>query len=149
MSDVVRIPEMREPLIPLSILELDLPAPTNGWAAGLAELGIEVRLDDLGRACVARGDARRLFEERRAEQAEAEQRQRKAAEASDRWHQEHYVTPNGVHWTQIPSGMTAGQYLAMTDPDRQRGKRRTPLEDALANDGMTFYSLHEPAEGAS
>jgi hypothetical protein len=63
-DNFLRVPS-GEP-VPLSVLELDLPAPTIGWAAGLAERGIEVVLDDLGRLAVSRANARRLFEEKRA-----------------------------------------------------------------------------------
>jgi hypothetical protein len=52
-------------LVPLSVLELDLPAPGDGWAAHLAHRGVEIVLDDIGRAAVARSDARMLFAERR------------------------------------------------------------------------------------
>ena len=51
MNDYLKVP--RDEPVPLSVLELDLPAPTIGWAAGLAEKGIGTVLDDLGRLCVA------------------------------------------------------------------------------------------------
>jgi hypothetical protein len=35
--------------IPLSHLELDLPAPAGGWAAYLADRGISITIDDIGR----------------------------------------------------------------------------------------------------
>jgi hypothetical protein len=52
MSDHLKVPA-GEP-VPLSHLELDLPAPTIGWAAGLAERGISVQVDDVGRLSVSR-----------------------------------------------------------------------------------------------
>jgi len=61
-SDFVRVPEM---LIPLSVLLLDLEPSTAGWAADLAVKGIAIHLDDLGRASIARSEARRLIAEKR------------------------------------------------------------------------------------
>jgi hypothetical protein len=49
------------PVIPLSVLALDLDVPVEGWATFLTGRGIEILTDDLGRASVARGDARQLF----------------------------------------------------------------------------------------
>jgi hypothetical protein len=144
--DVMKIPET---LIPLSHVELDLPAPTIGWAAGMAEKGIEVVLDDLGRLNIRRRDAKRLFDEHRQAQERAQAKQREVVQASDRWHQEHYVKPSGIHWTEIPVGMTTGEYLAVHDPDRQRPRRRSVLEDSLAGGGIVFHSLEEQAEGES
>jgi hypothetical protein len=49
-------------LIPLSVLELDLEPPSvGGWRPYLADRGVAVVEDDLGRASVARSDARRWF----------------------------------------------------------------------------------------
>ena len=42
-------------LVPLSVLQLDLPAPATGWNAFLAERHIPVRLDDLGRDSIYSG----------------------------------------------------------------------------------------------
>ena len=70
-------------------------------------------------------------------------------EASDKWHQDHYVKPRGVRWYDIPAGMTAAEYMAMNDPEKHAAKRRTPLEDAFDSNGaLVFYSLHE-SEGES
>jgi hypothetical protein len=63
--------------VPLSVLELDLPAPAEGWHVYLAGRGVEVTLDDIGRAAISRADARQVFDERR--EAEARRRE-KAAE---------------------------------------------------------------------
>ena len=57
-------------LVPLSVLALDLSAPSvGGWPAYLAGRGIEVVADDLGRDSITRADARRLFTERREAEA--------------------------------------------------------------------------------
>jgi hypothetical protein len=67
-------------LIPLSVLQLDLDPPSvGGWAAYLADRGIAIVLDDIGRAAVSRQDAKMLIAERR----EAEARQPEAAARRD------------------------------------------------------------------
>ena len=66
MNDFVKVPA-GEP-IPLSILELDLPAPPIGWAAGLAEHGISIVFDDIGRRAISRADAKQLFDAQRQDQ---------------------------------------------------------------------------------
>ena len=50
-------------LIPLSVLQLDLAEPGEGWHVYLANRGIEIVAYDLGRQSVTRGDAKLLFEE--------------------------------------------------------------------------------------
>jgi hypothetical protein len=45
-------------LVPLSLLELDLAAPVEGWNLHLADRNIEIVEDDIGRAAVSRPDVR-------------------------------------------------------------------------------------------
>jgi hypothetical protein len=66
MEDSMSTQGPREELIPLSHLALDLEEPLDGWGPVLAARGIELVEDDLGRAAIARADARRLIEQRRA-----------------------------------------------------------------------------------
>jgi hypothetical protein len=110
----------------------DLPAPTIGWAAGLAERGISVVLDDMGRLPVSRDDARRLFtekrqaEERAREMAEANERQ--AIEADRQWRAGLHL---GVPWYEVPPGVLP--VVAMTQAAKAEQPRRcTLLEDAFA-----------------
>ena len=94
----------RDEPVPLSVLELDLPAPTIGWAAGLAEKGIGTALDDLSRLCVARVDARRLFDEHR----EAEVRRREVMARIEREAEEkdrEFRDSCGVAYAQITCRM--------------------------------------------
>jgi hypothetical protein len=51
------------------VLELDLLAPGEGWAAYLDSCSIPVVKDDLGRLATSRADARRLFAEGREVEA--------------------------------------------------------------------------------
>jgi hypothetical protein len=148
-SDAAAEPQAAEP-VPLSVLALDLVDVPSGWTVWLAERGIAVVFDDIGRPSVAREDARKLLEQQRqAEIRRQDHAHRQEAAAVEKDRAFRASLPKGIHWSDIPPGMTMGEYLAANDPDRQRGRRRTPLQDALSNDGMTFYSLHEPAEEAS
>jgi hypothetical protein len=49
-SDVIVPPEQP---VPLSVLELDLPTPVEGWTFLLAARGVEITLDDIGRMSIA------------------------------------------------------------------------------------------------
>jgi hypothetical protein len=145
MSDFLKVPP-GEP-IPLSVLELDLPAPTIGWSAGLAEKGIGTVLDDLGRLCVARADARRLFDlHREHEQRKREvlRRQELAAVEADR--QRRSQIWGGVRADSLPVGVSAGDAMAAAAHDGQP-KRTTPLEEAFAGESMTYHAW--PSEDES
>ena len=97
-------------LVPLSVLELDLPAPGEGWAAYLADRDISITIDDIGRASVARSDARRLFDEKRESEARAREHaavvERQAIEADQRLRASLGV---GLPAAAIPHGMTYGR----------------------------------------
>jgi hypothetical protein len=139
MSDFVKVPA-GEP-VPLSILELDLPAPTIGWAAGLAEKGVDIVTDDLGRLCVSRSDAKRLFDEKREHEAQAREvmaRNEAAAIAADR--QRRAALPKGLPWFEVPMGLTPAEAMVAGDPDRDKRPGRTSvLEDALSGSGTTMH----------
>ena len=63
---------MDEPLVPLSVLSLDLDQPAGAdWPTYLRGRGIEVTFDDIGRPAVSREVARRLLTERRESEARA------------------------------------------------------------------------------
>jgi hypothetical protein len=132
---------MGEPLIPLSYLELDCPAPATGWAAELDRRGIETVVDDIGRVCVDRSDARDLLAEHAADQvrkarhrAEVEQQ---AIECDRRFRA---ALPRGVPAAAVPDGMSAGLLLMASDPMDQGRRRETVLQHALAHpDGALIY----------
>jgi hypothetical protein len=48
--------------------------------------------------------------------------------------------PTGLHWTDIPAGVSAAQLWAQSEKDSQP-RRRSVLEDALSNEGTILYSL--------
>jgi hypothetical protein len=135
--------------IPLSILELDLPAPPIGWAAGLAEKGVEVVLDDLGRLCVSRVDARRLLQEKRAAEQKAREmaseNERQAVEADQQWRAS---MPRGVPWHRIDPGVLPVQQMTAAARDAQ--PRRVPTQNEWlfgAAETMVYNEL--PAEDES
>jgi hypothetical protein len=135
---------MTEPFIPLSVLGLDIDEPGNGWAAGLADRRISVVLDDLGRACIARADARRLFEGKRA----AEQKAREITARNDAKLEGHRAVFRGLPADQIPAGMTAAEALMAGDPDL-RPRRKSAAASFLDGDSMVMHPIHEPAEAES
>jgi hypothetical protein len=144
MSDFVKVPA-GEP-IPLSILELDLPAPTIGWAAGLAEKGIGTVLDDLGRLCVSRANARRLFEEKRAAEEHAREvraRNERAAVEADRVRRA--SMPKGLAWHEVPIGLTPAEAMVAGDPDRDK-RRKNPVAAMFDGDSMVVHSIHDDGD---
>jgi hypothetical protein len=130
-------------MIPLSVLGLDLPAPAEGWSVWLASQGVSVVFDDVGRRCVARSDARALFEQQRLgeiRRQDAAHRQEAAAIAADRaWRA---TLPRGVSWLDVPPGVLP--VVAMTEQAKaEMPRRRSLLEDAFAGQGTTMY-VDEP-----
>ena len=72
-------------LIPLSHLSLDLSEPVVvGWEQLLAERGVEIVLDDIGRPSVPRHVLGELLAERREREARLEDQRRRDAERADR-----------------------------------------------------------------
>ena len=148
MNDYLKVP--RDEPVPLSVLELDLPAPTIGWAAGLAEKGIGTVLDDLGRLCVARVDARRLFDEHR----EAEVRRREVMARIERQAEEKDGEFRAQLWPGIPAdlmppGAAPAAVMLQLDKDSQP-RRQSVLQEALSNSGeLTYHSLAPIPEDAA
>jgi hypothetical protein len=137
----VTVPAVPSEVVPLSELQLDLDESSTGWASHLADRGIEIVLDDLGRTSIARADARKLFDERReneVRQREVAARREQTAIAADRqWRAQ---LPRGLHWTELPDGVP--RVVAMTAADRAaQPKRLSPLQDALSGESMTFHRL--------
>ena len=130
-------------LIPLSQLALDVDPPSVGWDAYLTGRGIPIVLDHIGRSAVSSADAGQLLIERREDEArrrEVAARQEQAAIERDRVFRA--ALPTGLHWTDIPVGASAAEVWAQQEKDA-KPKRRTPLEDALAGDGMIYRPLRD------
>jgi hypothetical protein len=149
VDEYAKIPTLREPLIALSILSLELPEPTNGWLHYLTGRGVEVLIDDLGRRAISRADARQLFDEHRAGEVRRREvmgRSERQAQAKDREFRSRLW--QGVPADMIPDGMTAAQYMMAGDPDLVP-RRKSAVAEFLDGDEMVLHPIYEPAEGAS
>jgi hypothetical protein len=132
--DAVDHPAVPTEPVPLSVLELDLPAPTTGWLIELDRRNIEIVLDDLGRTSIARADAKMLLDEQR----ENERRQREAAEARDRaaveadkaWRSQ---LSRGVSWLDMPPGVAPAAAMLAVDEDSRVSVREQLLQQELAH----------------
>jgi hypothetical protein len=137
-------------LIPLSVLALDLPElSAGGWDAYLTGRGIEVATDRIGRSAISSADARQLILEKQEGEAHArEVAARQEREAVERDRAFRAALPTGLHWTDIPAGVSAAQLWAQSEKD-SRPRRRSVLEDALSNEGTILYSLPPTPDEAS
>jgi len=104
---------MNDELIPLSVLELDLPA-RDGWSLELT--GVTVVVDDVGRRSVSRDDARRLIAEHRAWIAREEERLRRHREETER----RAVEREREFRAQLHPGLPASMFAPGEDPIRCR-----------------------------
>ena len=133
--------------IPLSVLQLDIEQPGDGWTVFLAGRGIEVLTDDIGRPSIARDDAKQLhFERREAEARRAEflARADEAAIEFDRARRAELFA--GIPADLMPPGVAPAAVMLQTAKDAQP-KRRTLLQEALTNSQtLTFHSLAEQQE---
>ena len=118
--------------------------PRDAVDALAARLNGEVMLDDIGRRCVSRKVARRLF----ADRAAAEVRWREAQERQDAGYAAREaanpVWP-GIPADQIPDGVAPA--LAMLTAAKDAGPRRqSVLEHALANEGgvIEYIPVEQP-----
>jgi hypothetical protein len=49
--------------------------------------------------------------------------------------------PPGIPLDAVPAGVSPGEWLMRSDPERQQGRRRSVLEDALAHAGTVIHPL--------
>ena len=100
MDNIVKIPPTLRELIPLSILALDLPG--RDFVAELRSRGVEITVDDLGRAAVSRSVARQLIQEHNEAQTQAAERAKAAAAELDRQSEEmRRAIPRGIEWWKL------------------------------------------------
>jgi hypothetical protein len=131
---------MPEQVVPLSELSRDLPEPAAGWAAEMAARGVEVVLDDLGRAAISRRAARLLFTEHLAQEELAARKRAEIEQRAVEAHQQFLASlPAGIPAGMVPVGVTAGQLMMLADPERQGSRRESVVEHALANEGTAVY----------
>jgi hypothetical protein len=135
-------------LIPLSVLALDLPEPpASGWDVYLTGRGIEVVTDDIGRPAISRADAKQLIDEKQQGEAHArEVAARQEREAVERDRAFRAALPTGLHWTDIPVGVSAAELWAAAEKDA-RPRRRSVLEDALSNEGTILHIIGPTPDG--
>jgi antitoxin component of MazEF toxin-antitoxin module len=131
-------------LVPLAELVVEgfgwgnpyLTTPRDVVDALAHQLGDDVVIDDLGRRCVTRETARRLFtereaQERRVRQVQADNEARAAEQAAAN-------VPRGIPASQIPDGVAPAAAMLQAARDAQP-RRQSVLEAALANDGSYTY----------
>jgi hypothetical protein len=109
------------------------------------QLGDQVILDDIGRRCVTRSTAGRMFTER----AEAERRQREVQDRNEA--QRHAmatanVPRRGVPADRIPPDVLPVSAMLQAARDNEP-RRRSVLEEALDNGPLTYHSLTAQEEG--
>ena len=136
-------------LIPLSVLELRLAGAGSGWAAYLADRGISITIDDIGRAAVARSDARQLL----TEQREVEARGREKAAELERQAIEADQLRRAQLGVGVPAaalnGMSYAEAVQSMELDAVPYRRRTSVvEDLLSNDrsSLTFHPIQHDEE---
>lgn len=136
-------------LIPLSHLELDLPAPVTGWLVELDRRHMTVITDDIGRACITHADARQLFAEHLEAQAHANRVRAEADREAVRRDREFRAQLNpGIRWHDMPGGGHLLPVAALTAAAREaEPHRETVLDHALSGEqGIWFHPLPTEAE---
>jgi hypothetical protein len=150
-DDYLKVPA-GEP-IPLSVLALDLDggAPIGGWTVWLAERGVSITFDDIGRPAISRADAKQLLDAQRQDEIRRQdQAARLEAAAVEADRQRRAALPKGIPWYDAV-GLTAAEAMIATDPDRDKRPRRTSvLEDALSGSGTTMHIPEpQPVDGSA
>ena len=132
--------------VPLSILKLDLD-PGEEWATFLGRRAIAIIPDSLGRDSIGHDAARRLLDDRRAD----ELRQRKLAALRQEQEEEADKLRRAQIWTglsadAIPVGVHPATAMLQASKDAQP-RRTTPLEEAFSGNTLTFHSYGEQEAG--
>jgi hypothetical protein len=136
-------PDVKVPaeLIPLVVLELSLAAPVE-WAAFLADRGMSIIIDDIGRASVARSDARQVLTEERENEVrrreKAAELERQAVEADQQRRAQIYA---GIPAAAIPADVHPARAMLEASRDARRPRRVSPLQEALSGESMTYHSF--------
>ena len=113
--------------------------PPDAIDALAHQLGDQVILDDIGRRCVTRSTAGRMFTER----AEAERRQRrcKTATKPSFTPRRRPMFPGGRPADRIPSDVLPAAAMLQAARDNEP-RRRSVLEEALDNDeSLTYHPI--------
>jgi hypothetical protein len=134
-------------VIALSVLQLDLPQPPEGWPAFLGRRGVAIVPDSLGRDAIGHDAARRLLDERRADELRRARRLAVAeAEAVEADRVKFAQIWRGVSADAIPVGVQPATAMLQAAKDAQP-KRSTPLEEAFSNSpGMAYHQFSADEE---
>jgi hypothetical protein len=152
-ADIAPVVSEISDLVPLSHLGLDLPVPSEGWAVFLGRRGIQIVPDSLGRDAIGHDAAKRLFDEKRANELRRRAlMQRVDEEAIERDREWRASLGVGVPVSAIPAGSTYGEAVAAAELDAASGgyrvgARRTPLEEHFSGETMTYHRLPSWDEG--
>ena len=144
-------------LVPISQLELDLPAPVTGWLVELDRRHVVVLRDDIGRDSITRADARELIHEHRENEARKirmqQQIDRQAIAADQEWRAS--LNP-GIPWYNIGRDISPAAALLEAQRDaeyagRPRSAQTELLEAELGGKGgtMVYHSLADEEDTAS
>jgi hypothetical protein len=110
-------------------------------AEALASTMRGVRRDWDGRPMITSSRATELRDSLKAEQARRRELiEARLVEADQRFRAQ---LPRGIPAGAVPEGISAGQLMMLTDPERQRVRRRSVLEDALAHVGTVFTPIRD------
>ena len=110
------MPELREPLIPISHLALELPG--RDFVTELRNRGVEITVDDVGRPSISRAVVRQLIQEQRETESRAKEmnEQRFAQLEGERLAR----LPKGLPWYEVPAGMSAAEAMVAAGGDDRR-----------------------------
>jgi hypothetical protein len=133
---------MTPELLPLSHLALDFGGvPSEGWPSFLGRRAIAFVPDDLGRDCVRRQDARRLLDERRADEIRAAKLRQLAEQVAVEADEERRrLIWKGLPADRLPVGVSAAAAMAQAAHDALP-RRKSPIEEVFDGGGMTFHEL--------
>jgi hypothetical protein len=110
-------------------------------ARALASTMRGVRHDWAGRPCITWSMATELRDSLRAEAAAHRAAIEERLVAADQAFRD--SLPSGIPAGAVPEGMSAGLLMMAADPERQQGRRRSVVEDALARAGTVFTPIRE------
>ena len=133
--------------VPLSHLVLDLDQePVAGWPSYLADRGVELVLDDIGRPAVSRDAARALLAEKR----EDEQRRREVVARQEQRlieadEERRAQIWRGVPADRVPADVHPATAMLQSAKDAARPRRESVLQHALSNsEGITYHAYPQP-----
>ena len=115
------------------------PVRENGRKS--SDRGIEIVLDDLGRSCISRADAKTLFiEQREGEARKREMLDRNEQRAIEQDRLRRALIWRGLPAVDLPYGVSASSAMLQAARDAQP-KRMGVLQEALAGESMTYHPI--------